>query len=193
MNSLRFNIIILTIFFLAASVYTQNVRSFRVIDGDSVSLLYEIGNRELAELSFIDAPELDQDYGTYCKSQLESLLATTSLEFLDYGTTIEDRSLIVILGRQDAEVNLRMLELGCAWLSDPSDPDLEDSYIKAERIAKEKKIGLFSSPDAIHPREFRELNKRKRELIASKPECCKHNVVPDKIILHRRNLALKFE
>jgi hypothetical protein len=53
----------------------------------------------------------------------------------------------------DSEINLEMIEDGCAWYDRRTGP--APHYTAAEKKAREAKIGLWADPAAINPMNFR--------------------------------------
>lgn len=58
-------------------------------------------------------------------------------------------------------INLKMVEDGCAWVYTYGNKDLEE-YVKAEKAARESKIGLWQNPNPINPYQWRKMKKNRK-------------------------------
>jgi micrococcal nuclease len=138
-------------------------RLHSVQDGDSFTVLDQLGKRERVRLSGIDAPELEQAGGPQAKAALESLLIAPEL-------VIEPRKrdpfgrwvARVYLERGDQplrDVARTQLLAGHAWVFNRYTKEQPGREVREDRQAEEqartKMRGLWADPQAQAPWEFR--------------------------------------
>ena len=148
-------LILLLPYLLFSETFTAQV--IKVIDGDSVNVLRLPENKEVKlRLYGIDAPEWKQAYGKESKDALNGLLGTNReifVKVLDkdrYGRLICN----LHLNSEDIPVNEWMVSKGNAWHYVKYAPD-DINLQKAEKNARNNKLGLWSSETPIPPWEFR--------------------------------------
>ena len=130
-------------------------RVIKVKDGDSI-IVRSDGNYFEIRLHGIDAPEWSQPYGKSARRKLGSqvLYKTVSVDNI---TIDKYNRLVSVIYAGDKNINLEMVQSGNAWWYRQyagSDNELK----QAEDCAKAKKLGLWSSPNAIPPWEWRRKN-----------------------------------
>ncbi len=130
-----------------------------VQDGDSLKFIPEGTEEEVrVRLHGIDAPEKGQEFANQSREMLRKLTLKKELRLEVLDTDRYGRSVAKIyVGK--TYVNKEMLKAGLAWYyahhaDSKADADLE----KAQQSARRAKKGLWSSPNAVNPREFREKN-----------------------------------
>lgn len=130
-----------------------------VQDGDSLKFIPDGEAEEVrVRLYGIDAPEKGQEFSNQSREQLRKLTLKKNIrvEIQDtdrYGRYIGK----VYIG--STYVNQEMLRAGLAWYyghhaDSKKDADLQKAQQSARKTAK----GLWSNPDAVNPRQFREKN-----------------------------------
>lgn len=149
-------IILLFIFSLSVSAQTISGRIVKVQDGDTVTLLDSINTQYKIRLYGIDAPENGQEYGNKSKDYLSSLTAGKDVRVVVKGKDIYKRTLgVIYLG--ELNINAQMVRAGYAWNYYYSK---DKYYIKLQKEAQGKKIGLWSMPNPIDPYYFRKSKKK---------------------------------
>ena len=123
----------------------------RVKDGDSVVLRTSDSNYEM-RLGEIDAPEYDQPGGNASRQALRRLVdgqrVTATVQDIDnYGR------LVVVLQRDDTNVNRRMVADGHAWAY--RDYLRDAQLLELEAAARQQGIGLWAKPGAVAPWLYR--------------------------------------
>lgn len=169
-------ILILTILLtLGVNAIAQNKFDASVVtvsDADSFTFRHSDGNLDKARLLGIDAPEvahnsreIPQPYGDECKSFLQNLIGgqTVSIE-----TSRRDgygRNLARVLTEKGEDVNLLILEAGCAWSYYPNGiaKELRAGYINAFEMARATRLGLFANSRAATPKVWRQRKHLKRK------------------------------
>ena len=134
----------------------------RVVDGDTIYLKTNANNSIKVRLAFIDAPELNQPFGKDAKAFLKKIEG----QKVEIDVKSKDRygRHVAILFHQNADINLLMIENGCAWvytkyLKYASKP-IRNKYLHAESLAKENALGLWQTKDYIAPWEWRKHSRK---------------------------------
>ena len=148
-------ILFLTLFLLSVMVPAAEIsgKVVAVFDGDTVTLLDDLDKAKFRiRLSGIDAPEKKQTFGTAAKKHLSGLvlgkMVSVRFKKVDrYGRIV---GTIWIDGE---DINRRMLRDGMAWHYSRFDKNPE--YAAAERVAREKKRGLWIERNPVDPKRNR--------------------------------------
>jgi endonuclease YncB( thermonuclease family) len=130
----------------------------KVADGDTFTL--SANNKKYKIRMYgIDAPESHQSYGKQSTKYLSTLILNKNvgIKIID-----EDRYKRVVakVYLNNEEINLKLLKDGMAWFYEYHAAN-EDAYRKAYEDAKRLNYGLWSDKNAINPREYRIINKKK--------------------------------
>ena len=169
-----------TIFFINAFVITFslsftvvradfNAKVQRVVDGDTIYVVDNFGQKFKVRLTGIDAPEQNQPYGLASTYHLRELLLnklvllkSKSMNGKPYSVDRYKRVLAkVILDGKD--VNLSQVLSGYAWhfkryQKQQSSADRE-LYTEAEINAKKNELGLWGEKKPIAPWKWRKIKK----------------------------------
>lgn len=142
--------IILTALLNSVSGRDYHGTIIRVIDGDTYVFQTEEGSFKVRMLG-IDSPENDQPYSRQSKEFLTRYLnraAITRVTGTDrYGRMVG--TLIV----DGADINLLEVRQGYAWHYKKYLKDA--AYARAEQDARQKKVGIWSQPEAVEPWNWR--------------------------------------
>ena len=169
-----------TIFFINAFVITFslsftvvradfNAKVQRVVDGDTIYVVDNFGQKFKVRLTGIDAPEQNQPYGLASTYHLRGLLLNKFVlleskpkKGKPYSVDRYKRVLakIVLDGR---DINLSQVLSGYAWhfkryQNQQSRSDRE-IYSKAELYAEENELGLWGEKNPIAPWKWRKIKK----------------------------------
>jgi endonuclease YncB( thermonuclease family) len=141
----------------------------RVVDGDTIYVVDNFGQKFKVRLTGIDAPEKNQPYGLastyYLRGLLSNklvLLKSKSMNGKPYSVDRYKRVLAkVILDGRD--INLAQVSSGYAWhfkryQKQQSSSDRE-SYNEAELNAKINSLGLWGEKNPIAPWKWRKIKK----------------------------------
>lgn len=169
-NSIKLSFFIFSVFFLCSSHSFSKEYRGKVVgisDGDTITLLTAEKKEIKIRLAEIDTPESAQPYGSRAKQQLSDLIfnkvATIIQNDIDrYGRVVGK---VYVEGTY---INARMIELGAAWVYRQYAKD-QKLYL-LEDIARKKKIGLWSLPEAekIPPWDWRRMKKNASSIDKSK-------------------------
>lgn len=126
----------------------------RCFDGDTV-LLSGVGFRGIVRIWGIDAPERNQAFFIESMRHLSELISGVELTVMPTDWDKYNRLVAMILGQQNADIGLLMIQEGFAWHENIHAP-IAESYRDAQAAAKESKIGLWA-PHLSHepPWHFR--------------------------------------
>lgn len=155
--------------YLAAAIVlllvVQNVRADSIIgkvvgvsDGDTVTVLDDQKVQHKIRLAGIDAPEKKQAFGQVSKDHLAKQVFAKTVT-VDYTKVDKYGRLVgkILLDGQD--VNIRQLQTGLAWhykkYQAEQPPVDRVGYAKAEQIAMDRRLGLWSDKSPVAPWDFR--------------------------------------
>ena len=140
----------------------------RVVDGDTIELLSESGEKQEVHLEGIDAPEIRQDYGDESKRILQRLLKDAEIAIKWKEKDRYDRilgQLFVSGGKaeqgsesDEVHVNLAMIKAGAAWHFKRYNQSKE--LAAAEEAARKEKKGLWKKPNPEAPWDYRRNSER---------------------------------
>lgn len=148
---------------LAFAAYSGKV--IAVHEGDRLTILHT-GKKLNIQLYGIDAPELQQSFGSDARSFLDAFTKEETVEVEPIGTVKKGNLTgMVLLGGDN--INELLLLKGQAWVDRKQcTADICGKWIKMEEAAKATKKGLWVDPQAMAPWEFREKNAKP---VAKKP------------------------
>lgn len=134
---------------------TFEAKVIRILDGDTMEVLYENSNPIKIRLAHIDCPEkrASQPFGNQAKKALSDLcfgqLVTVRSDKCDrYG-----RLVAVIINNSSQIVNQEMIKQGMAWHFKRYSTD--SLYAHLELEARQHKIGLWVDIDPVAPWKWR--------------------------------------
>lgn len=154
---------------ICTSALASTYKVTRIHDGDTITVVNTSNSRSTkVRLACIDSPESGQPQGRLSTVTLNAFIPVGSgVELNIVDTDRYGRSVAEVL-KNNVNVNLSLLKKGQAvvyhkYLSNCPDGD---AYIKAEKLAKDKKVGFWNDPTFITPSEWR----RGVRPVVSKPE-----------------------
>jgi endonuclease YncB( thermonuclease family) len=124
----------------------------KVTDGDSVWLTPSAGPPVELRLLGIDAPEGCQAGGPEARQALEALALRRDARVQTEGRDTHGRTLGTLFV-DGVNLNQRLVEEGHAWSARYKWD--QGPYVKQERMARALSRGVFASPGAVMPRDFR--------------------------------------
>lgn len=143
-------------------VYPDNLecpcKVVKVTDGDTIHILDQSLHRYKIRLAGIDAPEKSQDYGKKSTHNLAQLIAGQNVE-VAYRKRDQYGRIVGKVIRDGQDINLAQIIEGFAWHYKKYQREQSKLdrvlYSSAETEARSRHIGLWASPAAIAPWEFR--------------------------------------
>jgi endonuclease YncB( thermonuclease family) len=128
-----------------------------VIDGDTVKVLTMQKDLYRIRLADIDAPEKRQAFGKKSKYFLSDMIGS---KIIEVKVKSKDRygRLIGTIYYNDININFEMLKNGYAWVYRKYSRDI--IALEYEKMARYKRLGLWSDPHAMEPWKFRKLKRK---------------------------------
>ena len=157
----RILITILIMFPLLLSAQVLKGRAVGITDGDTFTLLVNGNEQVKIRIDGIDAPEKKQDFGNRAKEYLSGMIWGKELTVKVSKKDKYGRSIGKISTPEIPDVGLEMIKAGLAWQY--RDYNKDESYAKAERLAREKKKGLWIYKNPIRPQDFRKNYRNKKK------------------------------
>lgn len=148
-----FLFILLLLFGCTADDETIYGKVVRVADGDTITLLVDGTKQIKVRLYGIDCPEYKQDFSKVAKdfTAEKCFQKNVAVEVIDVDKY--DRIVgMVILPNGDI-LNEELLKAGLAWHYKHFDKS--ERFAELERVAQEKKIGIWSIENPLEPWDFR--------------------------------------
>ena len=146
-------IIIFLVFFLL-NLHADTYFVTKVIDGDTIEVRQEKRNYKV-RLSEIDAPEINQRFGTESKNFLASLILNKEIELI-YITEDRYGRIVAKIYRDNKDINRSMVRNGLAWVYDYYVED--QSLYNDQNLAKKSSFNIWSEVSPTPPWVFRRSN-----------------------------------
>ena len=146
-------IIIFLVFFLL-NLHADTYFVTKVIDGDTIEVRQEKRNYKV-RLSEIDAPEINQRFGTESKNFLASLILNEEIELI-YITEDRYGRIVAKIYRDNKDINRSMVRNGLAWVYDYYVED--QSLYNDQNLAKKSSFNIWSEVSPTPPWVFRRSN-----------------------------------
>lgn len=131
------------------SLLAHPAKVIKISDGDTITILQNKTQIKV-RLYGIDAPELKQPYGKKSKQFLANLIVGEVVEVDENGKDRYKRTLGIIRYK-DQDINAQMVLNGYAWAY----VKYSKIYVDQEKLAREKKRGLWQSSDPAPPWQWR--------------------------------------
>ena len=146
-------LIIFLVFFLL-NLHADSYFVTKVIDGDTIEVRQEKRNYKV-RLSEIDAPEINQRFGTESKNFLASLILNEEIELIYIS---EDRygRIVAKIYKDNKDINRSMVRNGLAWVYDYYVED--QSLYNDQNLAKKSSFNIWSEVSPTPPWVFRRSN-----------------------------------
>ena len=141
------------VFFLL-NLHADSYFVTKVIDGDTIEVRQEKRNYKV-RLSEIDAPEINQKFGTESKNYLASLVLNKEIELI-YITEDRYGRIVAKIYKDNKDINRSMVRNGLAWVYDYYVED-QSLYID-QNLAKKNSFNIWSEVSPTPPWVFRRSN-----------------------------------
>lgn len=144
---------------VAAKGSTYSGRVSRVHDGDTLHVTDTNGRKHKIRMAYIDAPELQQAYGTRSRDRLVAEADGEKVRVRVFDTDRYGRE-VAQVWRGQTDLNLLQIREGAAWhftnYAKKQQPKSDyTDYAAAEREAKQARNGLWKDRKAQAPWDFR--------------------------------------
>ena len=146
-------LIIFLVFFLL-NLHADSYFVTKVIDGDTIEVRQEKRNYKV-RLSEIDAPEINQRFGTESKNFLASLVLNEEIELI-YITEDRYGRIVAKIYKDNKDINRSMVRNGLAWVYDYYVED--QSLYNDQNLAKKNSFNIWSEASPTPPWVFRRSN-----------------------------------
>ncbi|MAV23715.1 MAG: thermonuclease family protein [SAR86 cluster bacterium] len=146
-------LIIFLVFFLL-NLHADSYFVTKVIDGDTIEVRQEKRNYKV-RLSEIDAPEINQRFGTESKNFLASLILNKEIELI-YITEDRYGRIVAKIYKDNKDINRSMVRSGLAWVYDYYVED--QSLYNDQNLAKKNSFNIWSEASPTPPWVFRRSN-----------------------------------
>lgn len=138
-----------------------HIKSYQILDGDTIKILDPDYNSISVRLIGIDAPEQDQPFGKESLIGLKKCLDNKPL-IVQWSKKDKYNRLLAKVISNNKDCNLNQVQKGLAWhykYFEKDQPILDrKSYSLAEQNARSKKIGVWASNCVIAPWDWRRKN-----------------------------------
>ncbi len=141
------------VFFLL-NLHADSYFVTKVIDGDTIEVRQEKRNYKV-RLSEIDAPEINQRFGTESKNFLASLILNEEIELI-YVTEDRYGRIVAKIYKDNKDINRSMVRSGLAWVYDYYVED--QSLYNDQNLAKKNSFNIWSEASPTPPWVFRRSN-----------------------------------
>lgn len=123
-----------------------------VLDGNTLEIIDQNKEIQRVQLTGIDCPELNQEYGDQAKLFLEKLVLNKKITFQITGKDRLGNRQGIVLINGSRDIRMELLKEGLAWTAERnSDPELEP----LRQTAADSRKGLWSQENPIAPWIFR--------------------------------------
>ena len=128
----------------------------KVSDGDTVTILTEDKTQHKIRLNDIDAPEKKQAFGNKSKDNLAKYIAGKTVT-VEYQKKDKYKRVLGTIYYNNTDINLQQVKDDYAWVYKKYSNN--QTYYKAEKVAKDKKAGLWVVKNPLEPWKFRKKKK----------------------------------
>jgi nuclease domain protein len=139
--------------------YTYHGKIIKIHDGDTLHVIDEDGAKHKIRMAYIDAPEINQAYGTRSRDNLIAVADGKKVQVRVFEKDRYKREVAqVSVGATD--LNLMQLRDGAAWHYDSyarkqQSKTAYTDYASAQKQAKQKRKGLWGGKSPQAPWDFR--------------------------------------
>ncbi len=124
----------------------------KVSDGDTVTILTSDKTQHKIRLNDIDAPEKKQAFGNKSKDNLAKYIAGKTVT-VQYQKKDKYKRILGTIYYKNKDINLQQVKDGYAWVYKKYSNN--QTYYKAEKVARDKRVGLWADKNPLEPWEFR--------------------------------------
>ncbi|MGJ0377327.1 thermonuclease family protein [Aliarcobacter cryaerophilus] len=128
----------------------------KVSDGDTVTILTSDKTQHKIRLNDIDAPEKKQAFGNKSKDNLAKYIAGKTVT-VQYQKKDKYKRVLGTIYYNNTDINLQQVKDGYAWVYKKYSNN--QTYYKAEKLARDKRVGLWIDKNLLEPWEFRRKKK----------------------------------
>ena len=143
--------------------FASNCKVIHVSDGDTFTCFTDENEQLKVRLAEIDAPELNQTYGSNSKQSLYEVISSEMVKLNVQDTDSYGRTVARVTRMDGLDVNARQVQVGAAWAYPQHLKD--KSLLTLEAEAKKNKLGLWARPisEQIPPWDWRKTQRAAAE------------------------------
>ncbi|MBK6936731.1 MAG: thermonuclease family protein [Chitinophagaceae bacterium] len=153
---IQYSLFFLLLLFSSFRIQPADTLSGKVIgvkDGDTIDILYN-NNKLTIRLAHIDCPEKKQPFGQVAKKFMSDNCYGQVVTIQHKKEYDRNKRLIgEVINAKGANLNKELVKAGLAWHFKKYSTDTV--YAKLELVARKQKAGLWASPGAVAPGEWR--------------------------------------
>lgn len=146
---------------LANPIYAETATVTKVLDGDTIDVVWNDQTTSRIRMAGIDAPEHNQVFGEECKDALSKTVLNKQVDIKAYAGQVTYGRQVATVFIKGQDVNLQQIKKGCAWVYKKYLKTLPKEYwgeyLRSEYQAKSSKTGLWNDPNPINPADFRHM------------------------------------
>ena len=145
---------LLTLLILSSYLFSLELigKVVKVSDGDTVTILTSDKTQHKIRLNDIDAPEKKQAFGNKSKDNLAKYIAGKTVT-VEYQKKDKYKRVLGTIYYNNTDINLQQVKDGYAWVYKKYSNN--QTYYKAEKVARDKRVGLWIDKNPLEPWEFR--------------------------------------
>lgn len=151
-------LLIVPCLFLAATASAQVAeftgKAIAVIDGDTIDVM-SLGKSERVRLYGVDAPEIDQAFGTKAQRFTSEQVFGKNVRVVVRDTDFFGRTIGDVYLSNGKRLNEILVSAGMAWWYSQYAPD-DTKLMRRQLDASSKKLGLWADDLPVAPWDFRE-------------------------------------
>ncbi len=149
-------LVMLALTLIPCLAFAGNCKVIHVSDGDTFTCFTDENEQIKVRLAEIDAPEMNQPYGSNAKQSLYEIISSEMVKLDVQDTDSYGRTVARVTRVDGLDVNAQQIKIGAAWTYPQYLKD--KSLLVLEAQAKSKKLGLWALPasDQLPPWEWRD-------------------------------------
>lgn len=149
---------LLTLLILSSYLFSLELigKVVKVSDGDTITILTSDKTQHKIRLNDIDAPEKKQAFGNKSKDNLAKYIAGKTVT-VEYQKKDKYKRILGTIYYNNTDINLQQVKDGYAWVYKKYSNN--QTYYKAEKVARDKRVGLWADKNPLEPWEFRKKKK----------------------------------
>ncbi|VEE07573.1 thermonuclease family protein [Neisseria animalis] len=138
---------------------TYSGRITRVSDGDTIQVTDADGRKHKIRMAYIDAPELQQSYGTRSRDNLKTFAEGAKVKVRVFDIDRYQRE-VAQVSKGSVDLNLMQIRDGAAWhyesyAKKQQSKTAYTDYAAAQKTAQKQRLGLWRSKNPQAPWEYR--------------------------------------
>lgn len=134
----------------------------RILDGDTIEILQDNGERTRVRLNGIDAPEKGQPFGQRSRQALTTLTAGKRV-YVEGNKLDRYSRLLGTVWYDTKDINAVQIKNGMAWAYRYRGKAMLPAYAGLEETARKNRSGLWAEPAPVEPWRWRKMHSKDKE------------------------------